>query len=531
MLSVPGFDAATGQVALLDATAARFGDRAAVDAGDTWAALMARSAHALATETIALLGHGYGLRVAVVVGKGNNGGDGWGAAEVLRRRGAQVRVVAPDGLDTPASAEADAHRQAWLRGRGWASGDAADVDLVLNWAEVGIDAVLGTGSLGAPRDVVIDVIKAFRDAHGRGLPIVACDLPSGISADDGKVGDGTVDAEAVIANLTVTFGGLKRGLVLHPGVAHAGRVVVAGLGPRYQPLPVRWHALTAAGALDPPAPLDAEKRMRGVALAVAGNLGTAGAAALCGRGLVVGHAGLVTIATPGIVLPTVAGLVPAAMTRPLPLEDPGGAAMRQLSDASTFDVVVAGPGLGTGPGVRAVVDHLLASADRLVLDADALNAFREDPDALADHAGQLVVTPHVRELARLARRPDAERHRTEVAVGLARRLRATVVAKGPATVVAASDGRVWVTPVGGPALATGGTGDVLAGLIGASIATAADVALATARAVWHHGFAGDHLAQTRGGRLTSEALVDHFPEAMAALIACARVTPTYPFGG
>jgi ADP-dependent NAD(P)H-hydrate dehydratase / NAD(P)H-hydrate epimerase len=491
-----------------------------VAAGDSWAGLMTRAAGHLARGVTALAGRSYGLRVAIVVGKGNNGGDGWAAARRLRRWGAQAWVLAPDGVEVPVSEEAAANRAAWLAAGGWTATGTDDLDRALAWCDVAVDALLGTGVSGAPRGPAGDAARALLRAHRAGTPVVACDIPSGVSSDDGTAPDG-----AVRADLTVTFGGLKRGLVLHPGASHAGRIVVGELGPAYDPGPQRWQALTPRGAAPAPYAADTDKRARGTVLVVAGAVGTSGAAALAGVGAVAAGAGLVTVATPEPVRGEVAGHHPGLMVRALPADEQGAVgpgSQHALPDLDTVDAVVAGPGLGHGPGAHELIAHLRATATRLVLDADALNVHRDAPDQLADHAGALVVTPHERELARIGGGddgPSAWARRVERVPRLAEELGATIVAKGPGTLVAAPDGRVWVTPLGGPALGSGGTGDVLAGVIGAAIAGASDVPLAVARAVWWHAAAGERAGATAAGRASAVDLLAALPPTLAALLA------------
>jgi ADP-dependent NAD(P)H-hydrate dehydratase / NAD(P)H-hydrate epimerase len=505
-------------VPLLDATAARAGDRAAVDAGDTWRGLMDRAAWHLARGVVVLAGRAYGLRVAVLVGKGNNGGDGWAAARLLAARGAQPWVVAPDGVDVEVSAEAGAHRAAWLADGGRTSAGTDALHAVLGWCDVAVDALLGTGTSGAPRGAVGQAARALRAAHDEGLAVIACDVPSGVSADDGSAPDG-----AVVADVTVTFGGLKRGLVLHPGAAHAGRVVVGELGPHYDPGPQAWQALTPAGAAPPLYPPAADKRARGTVLVVAGAVGTSGAAALAGMGALAAGAGLVTVAVPAPVRAEVAGHHPSLMVLGLAADEQGAVARdawHGLGELDRFDVAVTGPGLGYGAGAAELVAHLRERLPRLVLDADALNVHRDDPSVLAQHHGALVLTPHERELARLGGGedgPDAWARRVERVPELAAELDATVVAKGPGTLVAAPDGRVWVTPVGGPALGSGGTGDVLAGLLGTAIATADDVPLAVARGVWWHAAAGHDAGSSRAGRAHAGDLLTAVPATLGRL--------------
>jgi hydroxyethylthiazole kinase-like uncharacterized protein yjeF len=518
---------------LLDAEAARAGDRAAVDAGDTWSGLMERAAGHLARGVVRAAGGGYGRRVALLVGKGDNGGDGWAAARRLEREhGAQAWVLAVDGLDTEVSDATGAARAAWLAGGGRTSAGTDHLDVALAWCDVAVDCLLGTGASGAPRGASADAVRALLEAHASGTPVVACDVPSGIDADDG-----TVPGDAVVADLTVTFGALKRGLLLHPAATHAGEVLVGDLGTRYVPPATtpRWSALTPADAAPAALAADADKRARGRALVVAGAVGTSGAASLAADAALRAGAGLVSVAVPEPVRAEVAARCDAGvMVRGLPAGADGAAdagAVHALPDVGAegdLDVVVAGPGLGHGPGVGELIAHLRSRAQRLVLDADGLNVHRDEPDALADHAGALVLTPHELELARIGGGDDGPRAwaaRVDRVPELAARYDATIVAKGPGTVVVAPDGRVWVTPLGSPALGSGGTGDALSGIIGAAIARADDVPLAVAQAVWWHAAAGVRAGRERAGRASATDLLAELSGVLGALLDAAAVAP------
>jgi hydroxyethylthiazole kinase-like uncharacterized protein yjeF len=515
---------------LLSAGDARAADAAAIAAGDGPHVLMARAAGHLARTVVATAGRGHGLRVDIVVGRGDNGGDGWAAAPLLAARGARVRVLAPDGLEVPTSGAATTARSRWLsRGGEVLTGEVTEhlVDARGSArADVVVDCLLGTGATGELRGSTVEAAAAVRAARAGGAVVVACDIPSGVRADDGTVAEG-----AVVADVTVTFGALKRGLVLAPGAAHCGRVHVAGIGERFagavhavasEP---RWWTLAAAGASpSAPDPGD-EKRRRGVVLVVAGRVGTAGAAALAGRGALAAGAGLVTVAVPGPVRAEVAAMHPALMTVGLPADAEGGLhadAVHALS-LDGVDAVVVGPGLGTGRGAAAVVTHLRERCPRLVLDADALNVHRDGPDALAEHPSDavIVLTPHERELDRLAG-PGTFADRATRVPDLAAHWGAHIVAKGPGTLSAAPDGRVHVSPFAVPALATGGTGDVLAGMLGAALAglvPGADVAHVVARTVWWHAAAGLLAGARSGERIDATQVLAALPELFARLAA------------
>jgi hydroxyethylthiazole kinase-like uncharacterized protein yjeF len=543
-----------GDLELLTADGSRAADAAAIAAGDTPASLMARAAGHLARTVIEVAGHAYGLEVDVVVGHGDNGGDGWVAATLLAERGAHVRVVTLDGADAPTSAAAAAGRAAWIAGGGQVVAGAVGAALLDSAgrarADVVVDCVLGTGAQGELRGGVRTATEAIARARRGGARIVACDVPTGVSADDGSVVEG-----AVVADATVSLGGLKQGLLLSPGSEHAGAIHVGLLGARFAaPGPVgapRWRALTLEGVRPWPLDPSGDKRDRGVVLVVAGRSGSAGAAALAGMGALAAGAGLVTLAVPASVRSEVAGHHPAMMVIGLP-EDAEGALHRDAVHALDaiagpgmvgFDAVVAGPGLGTGAGAAAVVAHLRANAARLVLDADALNVHRDDPAALGDHLGELVVTPHARELARIACAHASER-RSSTAAALAEGLGAVVVAKGPGTLVVGADGQGWITPLGGPELGTGGSGDVLAGMVGAALAarplpgSVADtgpeaqepLARAVARAVWWHAAAGRSAARDAAGRIDALDVLDALPATLARLAALPSVADVGPSG-
>lgn len=516
-------------IPLLDADQAAAGDEAAVDAGETWAGLMERAAGHLARGIVDLAGHGYGLRVALVVGKGNNGGDGWAAARRLRELGAQPTVVAVPGLDVEMSDEAADNRRRYLRAGGRAV-EADRLEAALADCDVAVDCMLGTGATGAPRGDIGEAVQAITGERRPPL-VVACDIPTGVQAHDGGL-----PGEAIRADLTVTFGGLKRGLLLHPGAAHCGRVVVGDLGDRYAAPATDWETLTAAGAAPPPLAPDADKRTRGVVLVVGGSVGMVGAAILVARGALAAGAGLVTLAVPEPVQAIAAGAVPPALTLGLPAGDDGAVAPRAADlvrqHAEDSDVVAAGPGMRPVAGTREVTDALLEADTAVVLDADGLNVYRDEGGALADHRGPLVITPHRKELARISDLDDeapAWTGRAETAPALARELDAVVLAKGPGTVIAAPDGRIRVTPTGSPALGAGGTGDVLAGAVAASLAATDDPALAVARAAWWHGLAGQLAGINAADRSGSAEVAEALPHALALTAALAARQPAWPF--
>lgn len=489
-------------------------DRRALDRGVTGAALMEQAAGHLARGLRAQAGHTYGLRVALLCGKGGNGGDGVAAARLLLDSGARptvVLVIAEDELDGLAAAQLARWRARGGRVTSDVAGALADADLVA-------DCLLGTGSSGPPRapyDAAIAAITAS------GLPVVACDVPSGVDARTGAVPGAAVHAER-----TITFGAHKRGLWLWPARGHCGVLELGELpllGPTGSALPPAAQVLAAgdvAELVPTPAP-GGHKRQRGVVVVLAGSPGMSGAATLVARGAMAGGAGLVTVGTAARVRDLVAATVPEALTLAVPDDDPDAAFDALTARLADADALAIGPGLGHAAPTVQLVRRLVREVDiPIVLDADGLNCFRHAGADLADHVTPLLVlTPHAAELARLlaAEVDDVWPRRAEVVPARARDWGAVIAAKGPGTLVAAPDGRVWVNPTGSAALASGGTGDVLTGMTAALVAARADADSAAA-AVWLHGRAGEHAAAGRAMRaVTALDVAAAVPRAYADL--------------
>jgi len=468
-------------------------DERTIASGTPSLALMERAAGHLARTVLDVAGTTYGTRVAFVCGKGNNGGDGIAAARLLRDHGAWPVVCL---VSDPADLSGDAAAQL----RRWrARGGRITTDLLpgVAQADVVVDCLLGTGATGAPRppyDAAIATVNA------REAPVVACDLPSGVDADTGAVVAG-----AVRADVTLCLGAHKRGLALWPARSRVGDLRVGEIGIRDDtdlPAARLVDAGDVAGVLTDP-DSRGDKRSRGVVVIVAGSSDMSGAAVLAARGALAAGAGLVTVATTALARHFVAPNVPEAMTLDLPDDDSDTAFERVAAACERADALVMGPGMGHDDPQVALVRRCVASLGLpTVLDADGLNAFRHDAAALADHAADvLVLTPHRSELARICGADDDDLwdRRVEVVPGLARDWRATIVAKGPGTLTAAPDGRVWIDAAATAALATGGTGDVLSGMTGAALA-AGPTPERVAATVTLHGVAGQEAAARRAVR-------------------------------
>jgi NAD(P)H-hydrate epimerase len=490
-------------------------DAACEARGIPTAALMERAGWHVARVAVDLLGGTYGRRIVVVAGKGNNGGDGLVAARYLDAWGARVCVhLLEDGLRDPAAENlARLGPETGVVVRSFGQG-ALERDL--ERSDLAVDAIFGTGFRGAAEGSAASAIALLAEA---GVPVVAVDVPSGVSA-----ATGAVDGLAVNAEATVTFGALKPGLVLAPGVTHAGTPVVVDIG--FPPdLVVSDLALVEAGdvaAMLPVRAADAHKRSAGVVLVVGGSRDMTGAPALSALGAYRAGAGLVGIATVESRVAVQQGRVAEAVFLGLPETADGtmaaGAVDVLLEALPRYHAVAIGPGLSTRSETAEAIRRLVAEGPLpMVLDADGLNAFAGRAAELAVREAPTVLTPHAGELARLLGEDVADR------IGSARKLAAAtgavVLAKGHPTVVAAPDGEARVNPTGGPSLATGGTGDVLTGVVAAMLARGADPFDAATAAAYAHGTAGDLAGLDLGDGATASDVAERLPGAVELLRA------------
>lgn len=503
----------------------RLDRRAVEELGIPSATLMenaGRGAAAVVRAYLGRIGRRRRPRVVIVCGKGGNAGDGFVVARHLRRAGIGVEVwltTPPEEITGDAGAMLARARRAGLRPRRLED-ERALADAVAG-ADLVVDALLGTGARGGPEGAVARAIEAI-NAGAR--PVVSLDIPSGLPADGGPPA-----GPAVRAAVTATFAGLKRGLVTGVGVDYAGEVVVVPIGIppaevgrgittfRLEPADVARHL--------PRRPRHAHKGVYGRLLIVAGSLGKTGAAALAARAAMRSGAGLVTVATAASQQPVVAGLVLEAMTEALPETAAHSPALKArdvvAALAAARDAVAIGPGLGLDEETQALVRELATTLPRpLVLDADALTALARQVERLRGAPAPRCLTPHPAEMARLTGDPvaEVERDRVETARRLARDAQVHVVLKGAGSVIAAPSGEVWINPTGNPGMASGGTGDVLTGMVGAFLARGlgADAALQTA--VYLHGLAGD-LAAARVGEeaLVAGDVIAALPDAFRSL--------------
>jgi len=470
-------------------------------------------------------------RVAVLAGRGNNGGDGFVVARTLAQRGVDTSVFL---VGRVADVRGDARANLEILGRlGFTVVEIAneqDWELhapAITGCDVVVDALFGTG-LREPVDGLFQTIVADLNAAER--PVVAIDLPSGLSSDTAElIGD------AVSATLTVTLAAPKLPLVLPPAEARCGDLVIADIGipealinelagPRVELL-----TRESMRPLVEPRVAESHKGDYGRVLVVAGSVGKTGAAHLAAEGALRSGAGLVTVATPRSAWPVVAAMGAEYMAEPLPETAAGSVAAEALDRVLTLpaDVIAAGPGLGTGEGTRVLVRGLLEhSGVPLVLDADALNVLAEDPSALGGRDGvDVIITPHPGEMARLldVAVEEVQRNRLEAARGFAMSHHVHVVLKGHRTVIVSPEGRVGINLTGNPGMATGGTGDVLTGMVAAWFAQLLDAEAAGRLAVYLHGLAGDLSAADEGEQaMTAGDLLVHLGDAVLELTARRR---------
>jgi hydroxyethylthiazole kinase-like uncharacterized protein yjeF len=484
---------------LLTAAEMAEADRRTIAGGTPGIELMEAAGAAVAAGVARLAPTG---PVLVVAGPGNNGGDGFVAARLLAAAGRPVTVVLhgdPDRL----RGDAALARARWGR-------PTLKATLPLPPAALVVDALFGAG-LDRP---VTGAAAALVAAINAGPPVLAVDVPSGLHADTGRPLGVAVEAAA-----TVTFFRRKPGHLLYPGRRLCGPVTVADIGIAAEVLaavrPRAWENGPAlwSGAARPPSAED-HKYRRGHALVQSGPLSRTGAARLAAGAALRAGAGLVTLGSPGGALVVNASHLTAVMLRRIDTEED----LAETLAEPRISAACLGPGLGTDTAARALVSAALATPKPVLLDADAITGWADDPEglfaALADRGGPAVLTPHDGEFGRLF--PDlAELPKPERTRAAAARAGAVVILKGPDTTIAAADGRLAINANAPPWLATAGSGDVLAGIVTGLLAQQAPAFEAACSAVWLHGAAG----AVAGPGLTAEDLAPALRPVLAALWA------------
>ncbi|MGB9814059.1 MAG: NAD(P)H-hydrate dehydratase [Thermovenabulum sp.] len=444
-------------------------------------------------------------RVYVFCGKGNNGGDGFAAARHLKNKGFEVEVFAVEGkskisgdalincniiekMGIPTYLIND--DEGLKRAR-----DAAKDDAFI------IDALLGTGVKGEVKGILKEVINIINNSTSYKI---AVDIPSGVCGATGKILGCVVKADE-----TVTMGLLKPGLLLYPGALYTGKVTVADIG-----MPVDLiEKIESEGVLlkediiksyFEPYPPNVHKGYFGKVFIIAGSKGLTGAAALCGLASQRAGAGLVTVGVPESLTPIFEIKLTEVMKKPLPDID-GKISFKALEPALEFaekvDAVAIGPGLSQDEETKEFVKQFVKNCNKpMVIDADGLNAFQEEPERLLERGGDVVLTPHSGELSRLlsVSVAEIEEDRWQAVTKAAKKFNCTVLLKGARTLIKDSNSPVYINPTGNPGMATGGSGDVLTGIIAAFLARKMTPLNAAQAGAYIHGLAGDIAKRVKG---------------------------------
>ncbi|KPK02582.1 MAG: hypothetical protein AMK71_01705 [Nitrospira bacterium SG8_35_4] len=458
-------------------------------------------------------------KVMVLCGSGNNGGDGFVIARELHNQGREVEVYAvrPEKLKGDAKTNYDAAKKFGVNIHSMNEFIPLDSKLMTPNSLI-VDALLGTGLQDEVRKPLSDVINKVNDL---GCPVIAVDIPSGISSDSGQV-----MGCAVRANLTVTFGLPKRGHFLFPGAASAGRLFVEDIGflarlLDSEKIQVSLVHKPDAVALLPPRARYSHKGSYGHVLFVAGSRGKTGAALMAARACLKAGAGMVTIGIPESLVSAFQSRVTEEMI--LPLADTGRGTVSYTAADTILDflgkrgsVLAIGPGLSVHDEIPRLVRLLVAeSGVPVVIDADGLNALAGKTGILKKSRAPLILTPHTGEMGRLLQRSgikgqgsgeaaqihlreEIEADRIETAISFAKKTKTYLVLKGAPTVTASPDGKAFINSSGNPGMATAGTGDVLTGMISAFLAQRMDPLEASVLGVYMHGLAGDAVAGEKG---------------------------------
>lgn len=445
-------------------------------------------------------------KVAIVAGRGNNGGDGFVIARYLINRGLAVTVFL---LALPEEVKGDAETNLSILLRMQAdvraiSGEDAWKAARPEFSACGliVDAIFGTGLSSDVRGLQREVIN---DMNRSGVPVVSVDLPSGLHADTGEV-LGT----CVKADCTITFALPKAGLFIYPGADYAGRVKVVDISIpaaliEEEGITDRLLTFDHVCRMFRPRSPSAHKGDGGHVLVVAGSRGKTGAAALCSRGAAGAGAGLVTLAIPESLNSIMEVKLTEVMTEPIPEDDEGGPGSGSLDAVLQLmagkKALALGPGLSTGEEARRLVHGLVEqSAIPMVIDADGLNVLSGNLEVLGRAKAPVVVTPHPGEMARLAGSGtrEVQKDRPGTAREFAKRHGCCLVLKGARSLVATPDGSVAINLTGNAGMASGGMGDVLTGMIAGCMAQGYDAAVSARLAVFCHGLAGDLLSRERG---------------------------------
>ncbi len=443
-------------------------------------------------------------RLLIVCGKGNNGGDGFVVARHVFNQEIDVQVALltdKHKVKGDARGNLDIIEKMGIPIEEIASEEQMPAFLnLLQQADIVVDAILGTGLNEAVRGFYKQIIESLNNA---GKPVVAVDIPSGLHANSC-----VVPGRCIRADATVTFAAAKRALVMYPAAEYVGDLEVVDISIPKQMLDhsdIQVNILEAAEVRKafPPRDPNTHKGTYGHVLVVAGSPGKSGAAMMTGNSALRSGAGLVTVAIPASLNIPLEIATFEVMTVSLPETENGGISAEACQDimaaSDKKQAAAIGPGLSTHPSTVELVHNLISGlAIPMVIDADGINAIAQQPDVLLQANAPIIVTPHPGEMARLAPGAHIQENRIDVAQETARKYNVFLVLKGIRTVVASPDGDVYINPTGNPGMATGGTGDVLTGVIAGLLAQGMTPLDAATTGVFLHGLAGDLAAEEKG---------------------------------
>lgn len=479
-------------------------DQLAIEAGFPDILLMETAGRGVALKVVALMKKKLGNKILIIAGKGNNGGDGLVASRYLHDFGLNVQVLLLTGEENLTGSTLINYKLCQLKGIILHSSKGYDFDLVkelINWSDLIIDAMLGTGINGPVREPVTDIIDLVNNSD---RTVLAVDIPSGISGASGNI-----LGKAVQADYTVTMAYPKLGLLVYPGRTYSGEIEIIDLGvPESYALRIKpqYYMLTTeeAKAMLPKRPVTGHKGSFGKVSIIGGSPGMAGAPYLTGMAALKTGAGLVKIAVSRKVQPVIASYTPELITCALKelsindnLKSPEKLELDGIKDIMEHSNVLAvGPGLGQSAIVSNIIEKVLREfKGPLVLDADGLNVVK-DPNVFKERKEPLIVTPHPGEMAHLMKKTVAEieGNRIGIAIEFSTEYRIYLVLKGSSTIIALPDGRLYINLTGNDGMATAGSGDVLTGIIAGLLAQGLKAEQAVILGPYLHGLAGD-LAQ------------------------------------
>jgi hydroxyethylthiazole kinase-like uncharacterized protein yjeF len=497
-------------------------DREAVEGGKvTSASLMDKAGLGVSKVAVKMLGDPQRKKVAVLCGKGNNGGDGIVAAYYLAEKGTDVKVCligTPDEITGDAKSYIDKIRQLPT--------DRAKIEILefekaqinLNEFDLVIDAVVGTGITGEPKDAVQSAIDLMTRTI---TPILAVDIASGINSSDGSIYTSAPNADA-----TATMAHVKRGLIMNEGKDLSGKVFVVDIG---MPSDLDMLSKSETFIIDcydvrnllPTRKAETYKHAVGKIFGLVGSVGMTGAGVMVGQAAMRAGAGSVVLGVPSELNQIFETKLTEVMTLPLPQTRDGSLSLATLlqiqRNLEWADVLAIGPGISRNQETSQMLVKLLRGhAGKTVIDADALAAIASQPEILLETHADIIMTPHHGEFSLLSRMSTEEiaKNRVEVARRYAKEHQVTLVLKGSPTVIAGKDGRVFVNVHGNPGMATAGMGDVLTGIISAMLGQKLDPVNAAIAGVYLHSVAGDIALESKGMySLMATDVIDSLPAA------------------